>query len=97
MLEGVGIGFVVLELRDELELAESKFWLRRPRFTYASATLRRSCACSTARSTALSCTRFSASSTSPTSPPAAYMDRFELGSHDLFRNWRGEDFLDGRG
>ena len=45
----------------------SRFWLRRPRLTKLSAMLRRSTACSTARSSAVSCTVLSASATSDTS------------------------------
>ena len=45
----------------------SRFWLRRPRLTNESAMLRRSTACSTARSSAESCTVLRASATSATS------------------------------
>ncbi len=45
----------------------SRFWLRRPRLTKLSAMLRRSTACSTARSRAVSCTVLRASATSDTS------------------------------
>ncbi len=75
---------------------DKRFWLRRPRLTNASATLPRKRACCNASSTALSCTRFSASATSRTSPPA----RTRTGSisgRDRVLGTRPQDLLHGVG
>ena len=72
---------------------ESRFWLRRPRFTNESAMLRRSTTCSTARPIALSCTVLSASTAPATSAPPRTWHRFDLWRHDVLAERRLEDLV----